>query len=147
VWLLLNEYDELDRLTGLRDATAITTIVDNQYNYNTASQITQIADLGGAHAYSYDSVDRLTSATYPSTTTESYSYDGVGNRTASHCSASYTHQPFNKLTSTATATYTYDNNGNLLSKIDTSGTTQFTRDYENRLTRVTKPGGGTLDYK
>jgi len=44
---------------------------------------------------------------------QEYVYDGVGNRTASHLSTSYSYQPFNKLTSTATATYSYDNNGNL----------------------------------
>ena len=78
---------------------------------------------------------------------ENYSYNGVGNRTASHLSASYSYQPFNKLTSTATATYNYDNNGNLISKSDTSGTTTFTFNEENQLTQVVLPGGLTVNYK
>ena len=141
------QYDGLDRLTRLRDATATTTIADNQYSYNTARQITQIADLGGAHNYGYDSVDRLSSATYPGTTTESFSYDGVGNRMASHLSGTYGYQPFNKLTSTASASYTYDNNGNLISKTDSLGAWTFSYDEENRLAQVTVPSGPTVNYK
>ena len=70
------QYDGLDRLTRLSDGTAASAILDNQYTYNPASQITQNLDLGGAH--NYDSVDRLASATYPGTTAESYNYDSVG---------------------------------------------------------------------
>jgi len=73
-------------------------------------------------------VDRLTGASNFETSTESYTYDAVGNRTASHLSASYSYQPFNKLTSTASAAYTYDNNGNLISKTGSSGTTTFAYD-------------------
>ena len=68
-------------------------------------------------------------------------------RTASHLSASYNYQPFNKLTSTATATYTYDNNGNLTYMTDASGEKDFTYDEENRLVRVALPSGGTVKYK
>ena len=71
----------------------------------------------------------------------------VGNRTASHLSATYGYQPFNKLTSTASATYIYDNNGNLTSKTDASGTTTYTFNEENQLTKVTLPGGLTVNYK
>jgi len=77
---------------------------------------------------------------------ENYSYDAVGNRTASHLSASYSYQPFNKLTSTANAAYVYDNNGNLTSKTDGSGTTTFSYDEENRLKQVTLPVGLTVSY-
>jgi len=78
--------------------------------------------------------------------TENYSYDAVGNRTASHLSASYSYQPFNKLTSTANTGYVYDNNGNLTSKTDGSGTTTFSYDEENRLKQVTLPVGLTVSY-
>ena len=78
--------------------------------------------------------------------TENYSYDAVGNRTASHLSASYSYQPFNKLTSTANTGYVYDNNGNLTSKTDGSGTTTFSYDEENRLKQGTLPVGLTVSY-
>ena len=71
----------------------------------------------------------------------------VGNRTASHLSASYSYQPFNKLTSSSTAGYSYDNNGNLVSRTDASGTTTFAYDEENHLTQVTLPIGLNVSYK
>ena len=96
------QYDGLDRLTRLLDTKGVTTVADHQYQYNTASQITQIAEPAITRSYGYDAVDRLTSATYtnPLQPNENYSYDAVGNRTASHLSASYTYQRFNRLTST-----------------------------------------------
>ena len=42
----------------------------------------------------------------------------------------------------------YDNNGNTLTKTDSTGTTSYTWDFENRLTSVTLPGsGGTVTFK
>jgi RHS repeat-associated protein len=140
------EYDGLNRLTRLRNTTTSATLTDGQYTYDTANRISQLTDLGGTHAYGYDSVDRVTTATYPGAAAESYTYDGVGNRTASHLSASYTYQPFNRVTSAGGATYTYDNNGNLLSKVSATDTTQYAWDYENRLTQVTLPNGTVVNY-
>src|SRR5437899_8016220 len=78
---------------------------------------------------------------------DNYSYDAVGNRTASHLSATYGYQVFNKLTTTASATYSYDNNGNLISKTDASGTSSYAFNEENQLTQVTLPSGLTVSYK
>ncbi len=111
-------YDDLDRLTRLKDAKNNTVIADNNYTYNTASDITQNVDQSGTHTYAYDSIDRLTAATYTGTPNETYAYDGVGNRTGSHKSATYGYQPFNRLVTTSTAGYLYDNNGLSLNQID-----------------------------
>jgi RHS repeat-associated protein len=140
-------YDGLDRLTRLKDAKGTSIIADNQYSYNSAGEIMQNIDQSGVHAYGYDAVDRLTSASYPATGNEAYAYDAVGNRTSSHRSANYGYQPFNRLTSTDTASYLYDNNGNLTSKSTGTGTTQFQWDYENRLTQVVTPSSGSATYK
>jgi len=140
-------YDGLDRLTRLKDAKRRKVIADNQYSYNNAGDITQNIDQSGTHTYGYDLLDRLASATYTGTAAESYAYDGVGNRTTSHKSATYSHQPFNRLVSTSTATYIYNNNGNMISKSDASGTTQFAWDFENRLTQVVTPASGSVSYK
>ncbi len=140
-------YDGLDRLTRLKDAKGTTVIADNQYAYNTAGDITQNIDQSGTHAYGYDAIDRLTSATYTGTPNETYAYDGVGNRTSSHKSATYGYQPNNRLVSTSTASYFYNNNGNLISKTDATGTTQYVWDFENRLTQVVTPSAGSVTYK
>src|SRR6266849_4019084 len=43
---------------------------------------------------------------------------------------------------------TYDYNGNTATKADSTGTTQYFWDFENRLTSVTLPGtGGTVSFK
>ena len=140
-------YDGLDRLTRLKDAKNNTVIADNNYQYNSAGDITQNIDQSGTHGYGYDAVDRLISATYTGAPNETYAYDGVGNRTSSHKSATYSFQPFNRLAGTATATYLYNNNGNMISKSDASGTTQFAWDFENRLVQVVTPVSGSVSYK
>jgi len=44
--------------------------------------------------------------------------------------------------------YAYDYNGNTTSKTDSTGTTNYTWDFENRLTQVALPGtGGTVSFK
>jgi len=81
-------------------------------------------------------------------TTESYSYDPVGNRLSSLGVSPYSYNPSNELVSTPTALYVYDSNGNTTSKTDASGTTQYAWDFENRLTSVTLPAsGGTVTFK
>jgi YD repeat-containing protein len=113
-------------------------IADNNYTCNTAGAITQNVDQSGTHVYGYDVLDRLTSATYTGTPAESYAYDGVGNRTSSQRSATYSYQPYNRLTATSSASYLYDSNGNMISKSDSTGATQFAWDFENRLNRHTR---------
>src|SRR5467141_1806905 len=49
---------------------------------------------------------------------------------------------------TSSAGSVFDYNGNMLTKIDSTGTTNYTWDFENRLTNVTLPGsGGTVSFK
>ncbi len=97
--------------------------------------------------YSYDYIYELTQAVVGGNLAEGYTYDAVGNRLTSAGPTSYNYNASNELTSTSAATYTYDNNGNTLSKTDTTGTTYYTWDFENRLTSVTLPGtGGTVNF-
>lgn len=65
-------------------------------------------------------------------TTESYSYDAVGNRTASLGVSSYTTNASNEMTANSNAPYTYDSNGNTLTKVVGSNTTSYIWDYELR---------------
>ena len=76
--------------------------------------------------YWYDALYQLTQVAQGATTTESYSYDAVGNRLSSLGVALYNYNSSNELTSTSSAGYAYDNNGNTASKTDTTGTTQYT---------------------
>jgi RHS repeat-associated protein len=101
-----------------------------------------------ATGYGYDNVYQLLSATQGAITTESYAYDAVGNRTSSLGVASYTTNSSNEMTANSNASFTYDSNGNQLTKVDSTGTTSYTWDFENRLASVTLPGsGGTVTFK
>ena len=140
-------YDGLDRLTSLMHTAGATTLNGNLYTYNDAHNISSWTTQSAQRAYTYDTVNRLTAVSNFELPSEGYSYDAVGNRTASHLSPSYSYQPSNELTSTASATYTYDNNGNVVSKTTSSGTTTFSYNEENRLTQVTLPTGLTVSYK
>src|SRR5207302_9247201 len=81
--------------------------------------------------YGYDAIYQLLSATQGATTTESYSYDPVGNRTASLGVSSYTTNSSNELTAITGTSFTYDNNGNTLTKVVGSNTTTYSWDFEN----------------
>ena len=139
-----SQYDGLDRLTRLTHAKSGNTLADFQYQFNAVSSITQLTDSAGAHNYTYDTRDRLTVASHPNQTNESYSLDDVGNRTASHQGSSYTYQAFNRLTAANGSSFSYDANGNLTSKTDASGTWTYTWDYENRLNNASKSSGVTV---
>jgi len=140
------QYDGLDRLTRLKYAHGATTLEDFQYQFNAVNNITQMADGAGAHNYTYDALDRLTAATHPSQPDESYTFDDLGNRTASHQGSSYSYQPFNRLVGANGSSLGYDTNGHLISKTDASGNWTYTWDYENRLKQASLSGGVTVTY-
>jgi RHS repeat-associated protein len=98
--------------------------------------------------YTYDAIYELTKTMQGAATTESYGYDPVGNRLSSLGVSSYTNNSSNQLTASSSASYGYDSNGSTLTKTDSTGTTNYTWDFENRLTSVTLPGaGGTVSFK
>lgn len=140
-------YDDLNRLTSLIHTAGPTTLSGNLYTYNDARNIASWTTGANQKAFTYDAVDRLTNVTNFEAPSENYAYDAAGNRTASHLSASYGYQPFNRVTSTASATYAYDNNGNLISKTDASGLTSYAFNEENQLVQVMLAGGITVNYK
>lgn len=98
--------------------------------------------------YAYDAIYELTNVTQGTNTTESYTYDPVGNRLSSLGVSPYNYNASNELTSTPSTTYTYDSSGNTASKTDATGTANYTWDFENRLASVTLPAsGGTVSFK
>ena len=111
-------------------------------------------DLAGvASNYTYDKIYELTQVTQGANTTESYSYDPVGNRLSSLGLSPYNVNTSNELTSTPNASYTYDNNGNTTSKTNSRGTTNYTWDFETQIgwkggeITFTRPGCNTPDFR
>jgi RHS repeat-associated protein len=142
-------YDNLSRLLSVLHQAG-GTIDGAVYTVDAAGNRTSKADqlAGVTTNYGYDQIYELLSATQGGNTTESYTYDPVGNRLSSLGVSPYTYNPSNEMVSTPTAMYVYDSNGNMTSKTDSNGTTSYTWDYENRLTQVILPGsGGSVTFK
>jgi len=177
-------YDALNRLTSLTSPSGATTYAfdalsrrtavtlpngtQTSYNYDPASQVTQIlhrltstgaalnqagyaynavgnrtglTDKRGTQSFGYDPLDRLTSASHPLLATpQSFAYDPVGNRTTNGS----LYNVGNQLTEGANFTYTYDLNGNLTQKtFKVSGNhTDYRYDAENRLIKVEEFAAG-----
>ena len=148
-------YDTLSRLLSVLDnggslpgSTGYTYDAAGNRTSKTAVQQASPNPVSVTSNYSYDAIYELTQAVVGGTLAESYSYDPVGNKLTSAGPISYSYNAPNELTSTSAATYTYDNNGNTTSKTDSTGTTYYTWDFENRLSSVTLPGtGGTISFK
>ena len=143
-------YDNLSRLQSVLHQLAGSTIDGATYTVdnagNRAAKTDQLA--GVTSNYGYDAIYELTGVTQGASTTESYTYDPVGNRLSSLGVSPYSVNTSNELNSTPTASYIYDHNGNTTSKTDSTGTTSYTWDFENRLTSVTLPGtGGIVTFR
>jgi RHS repeat-associated protein len=143
-------YDAADRLTSATDAASHVTT----YAYDTESNLLSITDASGhATNFGYDAFGRVTQTTFPSNNFETYAYDADDNLTSKTDrkgqTIQYVYDALNRLTQkaypdTTTVEYIYD----LAGKTDSSGTTSYTWDYENRLTSVNLPNsGGTVTFR
>jgi RHS repeat-associated protein len=92
--------------------------------------------------YGYDEGGRLATVTRDGSPVASYAYDDNGNRLAS--GASYDAQ--DRMLTCNGATYAYTANGELQSKTDASGTTQYTYDALGNLRSVVLPNATRIDY-
>jgi RHS repeat-associated protein len=139
-------YDNLSRLTSILHQLSGSTVDGAAYTVDNVGNRTAKTDkqTNVTYNYTYDNIYQLTQVVLGTTTTESYSYDPVGNRTASLGVSSYTTNSSNELTGTTGASFTYDYNGNNTSKTVSGNTTNYSWDFENRLTSVTLPGGGGI---
>ena len=141
-------YDSLSHLLSVLHQAGTNILDGASYTYDLAGNRTSKGNYlnGVTSNYTYDPLYQLTQVTQGTSTTESYSYDAVGNRLSSSGVPNYSYNSSNELTSNSTGSYTYDANGNTLS--DPQGRS-FTWDFENRLTQAIVPGsnGGTTTFK
>jgi RHS repeat-associated protein len=143
-------YDSLSRLLSVLHQAGATTLDGASYSYDNAGNRTTKTNLlsNVTEQYNYDPIYQLTQVTQGAATTESYSYDAVGNRMSSLGTSTYNYNASNRLTAIPTATFAYESNGNTLSKTDSTGTRNYTWDFENRLTSAVLPGSaGTVTFK
>jgi RHS repeat-associated protein len=142
-------YDNLSRLQSVLHQLAGSTIDGATYTVDNAGNRLAKTDQRTAVTsnYAYDAIYELTGVTQGTNTTESYTYDPVGNRLSSLGVSPYSVNVSNQLTSTPSRSYTYDNNGNQLTVTSSFGTATNTWDFENRLVARTPAGGSTVSFK
>ncbi len=138
-------YDSVSHLLGVLHQAGSTTLDGASYGYDYAGNRTSKTNYlnGITSNYGYDLIYELQQVTQAGSTTESYSYDAVGNRLSSSGVPTYSYNSSNELTSNSLGSYTYDANGNTLS--DPSGKS-YSWDFENRLTQAVVPGTGTTTF-
>jgi RHS repeat-associated protein len=143
-------YDNANRLTQITQGSSTVT-----YTYDAAGRRTSLTLPNGVLVeYGYDGASRLTSITYKQNGTTvlgnlTYEYDKNGNRMRTGGSFARTGGPqtitstnynaANHQTTFGDKTLTYDNNGNLQSITDSSGTTTYTWNARNQLVGISGP--------
>jgi len=144
-------YDNANRLTQITQGSSTVT-----YTYDNAGRRTSLTLPNGVLVeYGYDAASRLTSITYKQNGTTvlgnlTYEYDKNGNRLKTGGSfartglpqavAATAHNAANHQTTFGDKTLTYDNNGNLQTITDSSGTTTYIWSARNQLTGISGPG-------
>jgi RHS repeat-associated protein len=116
------------------------------YSFDDVLNVDTQTDGDGLHDYSYDGVNRLTTALHPAPSglaNESYSYDPVGNREDPADSALYNYDSNNRIVkSPAVPAYSFDNDGNMTQR---AAGEVLTYDHQNRLSGYTN-GTTTTGY-
>jgi RHS repeat-associated protein len=117
-------------------------VLDYNFSYSPAGNVASKSTEHGDYAYDYDKLYRLTSAQNPDES-ESYSYDGLGNRISSDKATLWVYNGNNQLNSFDTTTFGYDDQGNMTGKTVNGTTTTFNYSVDNRLEKVEDQGGTT----
>ena len=160
-------YNEDNTLKLLENKNAEGTVIESfSYTYDGAKNILTKIDCKGTTTYAYDSLNRLWKVTEPTGKVTSYLYDEAGNRASETVTEdskttlnTYSYDGRNRLitittevdgATTEVVDYTYDNNGNQLSKVETTyvdgtityeGITTYSYDVYNQLIEINTANG------
>jgi RHS repeat-associated protein len=133
------QHDSKGQILSATDANGHST----SYSYDSGAthnliQITPPSPLG-TNTFSYDSANRVSTVTDGKSQTITYSYDNLDRVT------SIVYKNSSGVTYD-TMSYSYDDDGNLHTRLDATGTETFGYDKLNRLTSDQKPSGTTVAY-
>jgi len=148
------ERKSFDRLQRVKEIRALdpagNPLMDYDYTYDQAGNITTKATEHGHYTYDYDRLDRLTEANNPDPLNdEAYTYDPVGNRkTDSQVPGEWTYNRADQLTSYGKYTQEFDADGNLVKKTNTeTGTvTEYRYNVAGRLVKVVVNGSTLVTF-
>ena len=144
-------YDGADRLIRVTNAQGIST----SYTYDEVGNMTTVTDgNGNVTAYAYDDFGRVVKTTNALGNSAYTTYDKSGNVLTSTDYAgnltTYTYDSLDRLISKSnndgTVNYTYTADGKISTVTDSTGTTMFTYDLMDGLTRVDYPDGNYVSY-
>jgi RHS repeat-associated protein len=143
------QYDSLSRLLSVVHRFGANILDGTSYAVDGIGNRIAKTDLPAniTSTYTYDPLYQLAQVVRSGQTTETYSHDPAGNRLSDVTGATYSYNASNYLVSAGGTTFGYDANGSVLSKVDSSGTTGYSWDYENRLASLTLPGGAVVSFR
>jgi RHS repeat-associated protein len=127
-------YDAFDRVSGVTYKNASgTTVATIGYTYDNDGNLIKRTESAGTSSYGYDGLNRLTSETFPDSSTHSYSYDAASNlKTITDAGG--------------TTTYGYNKENWLTSVADSAGTTTLGYDNDGNRTSISYPNGASSAY-
>ena len=147
---------------GATTSNGTTVITSYSYRYTTAaasgkdtslvqSRVENDPSTSNANVtitYSYDTMNRLTSAVASTGTSYYYSYDADGNRTCAQTTGTCTTTPYtynnaDELTTGPAGNYTYDPDGN---ELTSPQLTNLAYNTKNQTSAITPSGGSTQNY-
>ncbi|MED4941122.1 DNRLRE domain-containing protein, partial [Heyndrickxia coagulans] len=113
------------------------------YQYDGSANITKETTAKGDTSYTYDQNNQLTKEILPDGTTNSYTYDAVGNRTQATVNGktyNYTYNDANQIVKKNGTAFTYDKDGNLTQDEND----KYTYNALGQMTKVTTLSGTTV---
>ncbi len=145
------KYDGADNLTGVTDAAGKTT----SYEYDERNYLVKVIDANGnATSYTYDDHGRVVATTNAMGKTATATYDICGNILTSTDYAGklteFTYDNLDRLTrrknDDGTVSFSYTRDGKVSSVSAKEGTTQYSYNNMDGLTKVSYPGGKYIEY-
>jgi RHS repeat-associated protein len=128
---IVYDYDQHGLLTKVKDKKGNLTV----FNYNSNQKLESITDAEGkSRQLAYDEENRLSSLTNARGQSLEISYDSNDNISERH------------LNGNEIASFTYNNNAQIVSMTDSSGTTTYTRNTRGFVNSITYPDGKTVNF-